>query len=30
MGYQCNYVSAKHATIFYDQYSRVYELINYR
>lgn len=29
MGYQCNYVSAKHATIFYDQYSRVYELINY-
>ena len=28
-GYHCNYVSAKHATIFYDQFSRVYELINY-
>merc|ERR1719206_992470 len=23
-GYHCNYVSAKHATIFYDQFARVY------
>ncbi|KAG8189018.1 hypothetical protein JTE90_014531 [Oedothorax gibbosus] len=25
----CKYVSAKHATIFYDEYSRQYELLNY-
>lgn len=29
MGVHCNYVSPHHATIFFDQYSRVYELINY-
>jgi len=29
VGGHCNYVSAHHATIFFDQYSRVYELINY-
>ncbi len=25
----CNYASARHATLFFDQYSQVYELINY-
>ena len=25
----CNFVSARHASVYFDQYSQVYELINY-